>query len=463
MLQAGDVLAAAEALEEASAISRAVGNQKGEARSLQNAGSAYRRRGDLEKAIANYERALPLARAVNDHATTLGVLNNMGVVYKMLGAHDRAMTAFEQALADARATNDERSLQGILANLGNLHRELGDHRKALQLHGEMLVLARRTGLRRLEATALGAVGLTYYALGEFEKALAHQQDSLAIRRELADVAGQATALTNAGLNLHAMGQREEAIELLGQALAIRHDLSDERGEAGVLSDLAAVERDHGRLGDALASIERAVALDEALRRRLTSPELRATFGGESRTKYELFIDLLQQRHLLDPTGGHERKALDVSERGRARVLLDSLLEARVELSEGVEPLLLERERAVQKELSDASARLSEALTGKDEHERTSARDQLSRLDADYQEVQQLIRQRSPRYAALTQPEPLTAAQIQQEVLDQDTVLLEFTLGEKRSWLWAVTSQEVTSVELPSRREVESSARTSTRR
>jgi CHAT domain-containing protein len=73
-------------------------------------------------------------------------------------------------------------------------------------------------------------------------------------------------------------------------------------------------------------------------------------------------------------------------------------------------------------------------------------------------LQAQIRQQSPRYAAVMQPRPLTAGEIQQSVVDEDTVLLEFALGEERSWVWAVTRQIVTSAELPPRREIEAATR-----
>ncbi|MGH9799472.1 MAG: CHAT domain-containing protein, partial [Blastocatellia bacterium] len=62
----------------------------------------------------------------------------------------------------------------------------------------------------------------------------------------------------------------------------------------------------------------------------------------------------------------------------------------------------------------------------------------------------------PRYAALAQPQPLTAEQIQ-KLLDEDTLLLEYALGEKRSVLWAVTSDATVSVSLPPAKQIESAA------
>jgi hypothetical protein len=46
----------------------------------------------------------------------------------------------------------------------------------------------------------------------------------------------------------------------------------------------------------------------------------------------------------------------------------------------------------------------------------------------------------------------------QEQLSNDTVLLEYALGEERSYLWAVTATGISSYELPKRAEIESAAR-----
>src|SRR5262249_16084254 len=69
-----------------------------------------------------------------------------------------------------------------------------------------------------------------------------------------------------------------------------------------------------------------------------------------------------------------------------------------------------------------------------------------------------IRAASPNYAALTQPQPLSAAEIQRQLLDENTGLLEFALGEKRSWLWAVTPQSRDSYSLPPENSIEAASR-----
>ena len=57
-----------------------------------------------------------------------------------------------------------------------------------------------------------------------------------------------------------------------------------------------------------------------------------------------------------------------------------------------------------------------------------------------------------------EPKPLSAKEVQQLLLEGDTLLLEFALGEERSYLWAVTGDSITGHELPKRAEIEATAR-----
>ena len=99
-------------------------------------------------------------------------------------------------------------------------------------------------------------------------------------------------------------------------------------------------------------------------------------------------------------------------------------------------------------LGRVDSRSGEAQAGELELYKTLA--QLEELEAE-------IRGRHARYGALSQPRTLSASEIQ-GLLDPDTVLLEYALGEERSYLWAVTSTSIRSFELPARREIEAAAR-----
>jgi tetratricopeptide (TPR) repeat protein len=459
LVLAGNLDAAARSVEEATDINRAIGNRVAESHSLNYTAIIYRRLGDVEKAIALYERTLPLARATNGRALEASILNNLGNAYKSLGEYDKALSFYEQSLAHVQTANDPRAQSTALGNLANLRRELGDHAKARALLFQVLEIERKIGDRQREVSLLNGVGLTYFSAGEYARALEQLLEAVTLGRQFGDVSGQAWALAAAGRALPRLGRADESVAALQESVTIHRQTRERFGERDALSDLARVERDRGNLAEALAYIQQSVDLDEATRAEITSPELRTAFVAAEQNKYEMLIDVLQRRHRLDASSGYDAAALEVSERARARVLLDSLLDTHVDLREGISPTLLDRERLLQKQINDASSNLSRLFGSRSGDEPIAAAAyKVDRLTAEYHQLQAQIRQESPHYASVTQPQPLSAGEIQQSVVDEDTVLLEFALGEERSWLWAVTPHSVKSVELPARETIEAEAR-----
>jgi CHAT domain-containing protein len=167
-----------------------------------------------------------------------------------------------------------------------------------------------------------------------------------------------------------------------------------------------------------------------------------------------------QLHKTNPKSGYDTKAFEASERSRARSLLELLQEANADIRQGVAPELLQRERSLQQQLDALEKQRIEVLNRPNPTRPQPAEleKQWQTLLAQYQDIQTQIRTTSPRYAALTQPQPLTLAQIQQQILDENTILLQYSLGKERSYLWALTKTSITSYELPKAAEIETSAK-----
>jgi hypothetical protein len=152
-------------------------------------------------------------------------------------------------------------------------------------------------------------------------------------------------------------------------------------------------------------------------------------------------------------------ALEASERGRARSLLEMLAEARADIRQGIDPQLLAEERALQQLLDAKSARFTQLMSGPHTAEQAECvKKEIDDLLSQCDDLEVKIRETSPHYAALTQPQPLSAKAIQQQLLDSDTLLLEYALGAEQSYLWAVESDSLTTYVLPNEREIESRVR-----
>src|SRR6185369_848422 len=196
-----------------------------------------------------------------------------------------------------------------------------------------------------------------------------------------------------------------------------------------------------RLGDLIASrksIEESLSLIETVRARSGSQQYRASYLASREKAYEFYVDLLMQLHAKEPLARHDAEALQARERGRARSLLEMLNEAHVDIEQGVSADLVTRERDI-RQLINAKAQSQIQLTAQNTNrqEIETLNKEIRALEDEYQQVQVAIRNASPAYAELTQPQPLDLKGIQQQ-LDPDTVLLEYSLGDKRSHLWIVS-------------------------
>jgi CHAT domain-containing protein len=208
---------------------------------------------------------------------------------------------------------------------------------------------------------------------------------------------------------------------------------------------------------AKSQIETVLQEVEKMRSNVFSSDLRASFLSTKQEYYKFYVDLLMRLHQQQPSAGFDAAALQASERARARSLLEQLSEAHADIRQGVDSVLLEEERSLQQLLNAKAAARVRLLGGPHTAEQaTAASREIEGLATQYQEVEAKIRQSSPRYSALTQPQPLSLKEMQQ-VLDPDT-LLEYSLGEERSYLWLVSPTEVKSFGLPARGEVEAAAR-----
>jgi CHAT domain-containing protein/Flp pilus assembly protein TadD len=454
----GEPDAALEHYAQALAVRQRLGDRIGEAEVLNNIALQYRLLGQTQEALQSYAQVLEIARAAADRRIEARALNNLGFAYQVLGDARRARTFYEQALPLRRATGDRAGEAATLNNLASAHLASGEAARAVELEQRAVALMKAVGNRLGEGSALVILARAQAASQQVEEALGSLDAALAVAREVGGRTLESEVLQRRGEALELRAQPEAARAALLQALELRRATRQREAEAETLYALARVERNLGRPAEALERVRAAIAVIESLRTRVASPELRATFFGARRPAYDLQIDLLMALDRAEPGAGHVRVVLEASEAARARTLLDLLSEAGADLGERIEPALAERRRALLRRLSaKAARRLELAARGPADDPRLGQLDQeLNAVRAELDDVEADMRRRDARYAALTRPPDLDAAGIQ-ALLEDDTLLLEYALGEERSWLWLVAPRALEAFELPPRREIEAAA------
>jgi CHAT domain-containing protein/tetratricopeptide (TPR) repeat protein len=497
--ESGHMRNALATYERALTFRRAAGDADGEAMTLQGMGIVYIHLGNYDKALETSQQVIELARRNNDRKREAGTLHNMGGIHWSIDEMQTALDYYGRALAIWNELGEKGSKASTLNNTGDVYRRLGDYDRALSHFRQALEIRRSLGNKRGEAHSLHTIGLVHIAKEEYEPARASFEKALALRKETGDRRGEAYSTGGLAQAMKGLGQLDRAVELqtaalemwkqmgerraeaetmenLGQTLAARGDydkalslfnlalpvsraVKDLSSEANTLLAIARVERDRGDLAAAQKRAEEAIAVIETLRSRVASHELRASYFASVKKFYDFYVDLLMRRHEADGKAGFAARAFEASERARARMLLETLAGANLDIRTGVDASLLAREESLLQAIGrkqKQQARLLESSAAADEQRKVD--DELAALLNEYETVLTDIRRTSPAYAELVTPSPLAVKEVQ-ALLGDETSLVEYHLGEDRSFVFVVTSAGVQATTLPSKSTIEKSAMT----
>src|SRR6266404_2949040 len=455
----GKTQQAIEKYEQSLPLFRAAGDKRGEAAALLQLGQLYVTLGEMQKALDSFGRALPLFRVAGERQGEVITLSSIGSLHMFLGKPEEALSYYQQALEIAHATGSRESEAAALAAIGPLYNEIGEPEKAHKSLEQALSVYRALDYRRGQALTLVALGLLHSFEGEPQKALQYNEQALPLFRAEHDRFGEGLALFGICWNHVSSHDYQKGLDYCAQARALQRSIGDRYTEAMTLKQIAIGELNRGNFAASQTAIESAIANVESVRTKVVNPEYRLSYSAGSQDYYEFYVDLLMRLHKQHLEGGYDGKALQASERARARSLLETLKEANADIRQGVDAALLQRERETQHRLNARAQAQMELLLGPHlEAQATAIAEEVQTLIKDLQQVETEIRQTSPHYAALMQPQPLTLKEIQTQVLDQDTLLMEYSLGEERSYLWVVTSSSLTSHELAKRSDIETAAR-----
>jgi CHAT domain-containing protein/predicted negative regulator of RcsB-dependent stress response len=454
----GDWQKALEKYNESLQLRREVGDRSGEAHTLNNIGLVLWTLWEMREALEKYNEALHLSRAVGDRYREGNILSNIAAVHMSLGETQKALEEDNEALQIMQEVGYRVQQASILNGIGEIYRSLGETQKALDKFDEALQFSRVVGNREAEANILDNIGEIHQSLGETQKALEKYNEALPLRQAVGLGRGMARTLHKIGEVYRSLGETQKALDKFNEALPLSRAVSDRNGESTILLGIARVEQTRGKLTQAHQTIEQAIGIVESLRADIRE-EHRASYFASRREYYESYIDILVERHRQNQAAGFDATAFAVSERARARSLLDLLTESRADIRQGVDSSLLEHERSLQRLLQAKAAAQFALLNRKHTSAQAEAfAKEVDSITSEYEELRAQIRARNPRYAALTQPQPLGLAEVQQQVLDPDTLLLEYSLGDNVSHLFVVSQTSITWRQLPKRAEIEEATR-----
>lgn len=472
--------------------------------SLKSEMVALKNMGDFQQIEGEYQRALDFFKIALEIATSKGfreafpsesrkwvaiISNDIGLVYDDVEQQQKSLVFYESALAILKEQIireafplESRLLEiKVRNNIGTVSRKLcftsrplnqikdcyenqvlGNFKKTWEISREReLQQAFPRESLEAETSALNNMADSFRFLGLAQEALNIYSLALPLVRKLGDRLLEAQILNGkAVIHAHANNLREDLLarDSYREALNLIQTVGDRNSEAKIRSNLAVLYERQGNLSNALAEVSTAISLIENLRGNFRNHDLKISYFSGMQGIYQQKIDLLMQLHEKEPQKGYDKQALETSDRARARSLIELLTESRIDIREGISEDLLKREKELQQKRDAVEMRRIQLVSS------SAAQAQVERVQQDIEALQRSqetlkdeIRRTSPAYTNLKYPAPLKFADIQKQ-LDADTVLLQYSLGEERSYLWVVGNTGVPkSYPLPSREKIETEA------
>lgn len=456
----GDADKAQSEISEALKLYQAVKNRDGEALALSALGQFQSFKGDQEQAIQLHNDARKIFVAVGDRLGEAIALNGLGQANAKLNKPSFALRNYEEALSLVEDVGALDFVAVFTFKLAQFHLQVGNHERALTYYQRCLKLSHAARKVRNEANALSEIAIVYASQRRPDEAARQHRKVQEFYKTIGDRRGQATSLNKYGDFLLEIGQRQQALNKYLEALALSEAVDDKSIVLTSLYNLARTHRALGNLEAALPFIEQALDISERLRANVGSPDARAAYFSGVRKYYDACRDILMQLNQLRAGEGFDTRAFFISERSRARLLLDLAKEWQIDLREGATAELLRNERHVNAMIQSLTRYQYELSLSKrrDSTDTAEVDQRMDQLRAEHDEIQAKLRAQTPKETSVVRLELNDLEQFQKELQGANAMLLEYSVGDERSYLWAITAGSVHSYELPPRKDLEVAVR-----
>lgn len=371
--------------------------------------------GNFGLAQCHCDQALPVFHQMGDKDDEAVLLNTQGKLARETGDAQTSLDHYRSARAAFISAGDREGEIEAITGIGAALTALGQYRQLPPLYSQKLRLAQQAGNQVLVASALMNLAGIHQRNREYDKAGELYRQALEKYRSASQAYAEGDALIR--LAYLSMEQRkdDQAITYLKNARELKQGTSQIEDVARIQYELAYIYRRKGRLNEARSEILKTIRIIESQRLRLVKFDSRAQYFASVHQYYSLYIQVLMELDKLHPEQGLMQLAFEVSERSKVRSLLDLLAN------------------------SDQASSCSELL----EQQLASgpAPNLLSNESGDDASPAQTLR----------------LQQIQANLLDDDTILVEYALGDEASYEWVVDRKKIAAYKLPRELQIHSLA------
>ena len=240
LLFAGELAAMYDMTDDAAAMARRVGHERGEAYALFYRGMASWLMTRLELAHATLIEADAIFRQLGDETGRAKAGLILGAVYRSLGDLDQAFLEGLEPVEHFEAIADPVWGARARLNLAVTLHELGDFEGARKQFEKVLELREGSGEQWIIGRAISGLGAVHDATGNHREALGYHLRALKTAEVGRDSSGESKALHELGLSYERLGDRKKAIESLTKSLRLREEADHREAQCTTLIALGSI-------------------------------------------------------------------------------------------------------------------------------------------------------------------------------------------------------------------------------
>ena len=435
-----------------------------EARCLNNIGIFYYENSSYTKALIYYEQSLSILREQPGTEPDLSaVLNNMGAIYRELGAYETALSYITRALVIDTRLKDYEGMTVEFGNLAATHRRRGlyfadanDIYLSLRLNLESLEAAEKTTDKRAKISAMNNVGLAYAANKSYSLAIDYFRSAIRESKSIETCSEACNVYSNMGFTFIEKKDYAKAEECFKKGLEIvlkagRNDVLWE-----IYFGLGMCLREQGRFEDALICYGKAINTINYMRNRLSLDDYKVGFSRDKMKAYDALIDLLFDLKEREQTTRYDAEIFEAVEKAKARSFLEEMERSdRPGLNPSDQKYRAE-ETSLSKRISLTISELARGDLGESQRHKL-----LTRLGQEEEDYTSLLNKKNTEAAeefGIASPQVISIDKLVRQHLNGKSALLEYYLGEQRSFGILAAKGRLALKALPPRAEIEDSLR-----
>ncbi|HET6975101.1 MAG TPA: CHAT domain-containing tetratricopeptide repeat protein, partial [Pyrinomonadaceae bacterium] len=380
------------------------------------------------------------------------IASGLGALFNESGLSDSALVQFQRAMTYFQQTQNRKGYDRMLLLIGYTHFLLGNYSAALT--NLQQALTNFEGWPKPEKLFIAECheyfGHVYFARGQYHIALQHLEPTLTIYKKALKLQEAARVEALMGRIYEQQRFVSSARESYLEASRMFREQSNQMEDSSVRFALGRLELNTGNYETAEGYLRDSIEQTENVRGDLPTRLFAAGFSAQVHERYEAYIECLMRKHKSQRSEQAKVLAFEASELGRARSLSELLRDTQTTALAGVAPELAQQEKSLRQAIRIAGDQTVALLaTDYKRVDLDKLQSELLSLREKHKRITARMRKLNPDYAKIEEPPRYSLQQIQSLVVQDDqTVLLEYFLAPKASYVWAITRNDVKVFELP---------------